>query len=412
MITGVLPVKPREVFPITHRFLYVQVNLFAIILLCVMLIGLHRRHGNRFLTDQRVFKWLLLSNLVTLLFDSATCLLDGQVFAGSHELAVAATFCYYAMNPVMGLLYLVYCEVKLGLEKEVICRRLPFYCVPFVLHLALVIGSLFHPLLFSLAPDNSYSRGSLFPLSMVLSYVLVFYAFLEILFHMKKEAKHSGRNCLFYRSLLLFPIPPLVGGVLQMLTPEVSIVWASTVISMLVIFINLQNAEITTDALTDLFNRGQLVPYLKRKLHRRDDRQELYVVLMDLNAFKQINDCFGHLVGDQALQQAAHILRQSCGREDFLARYGGDEFILVAERQIPSDIPALIEHIRGLMTCYNQQNKGSYILSISAGYARWEERYPGIDAFIAAADARMYEDKRRWREVHEKDFLPIPAAPK
>lgn len=377
-----------------------------------MLIGLHRRHGNRFLTDQRVFKWLLLSNLVTLLFDSAICLLDGQIFTGSHELAVAVTFGYYAMNPVMGLLYLVYCEVKLGMEKERIYHRLPFYCVPFVLHLALVVGSLFCPLLFSLAPDNSYSRGPLFPCSMVLSYILVFYAFLEIIFQMKKDGKHSGRNCRLYRSLLLFPITPLAGGLLQTLTPEVSIVWASTVISMLVIFINLQNTEITTDALTGLFNRGQLMPYLKRRLHRRDDRQELYVVLMDLNAFKQINDRFGHLTGDQALQQVADILRWSCSREDFLARYGGDEFILVAERQIPSDIPALIEHIRGLMTCYNQQNEKSYVLSVSAGYARWEDGYSDIDAFIAAADARMYEDKRRQKETQEKDFLPIPAAPK
>lgn len=350
-----------------------------------------------------MFKWLLLSNLVTLLFDSATCLLDGQVFVGSHELAVAVTFGYYAMNPLMGLLYLVYCEVKLGMEKERIYRRLPFYCLPLVLHLILVIVSLFHPLLFSLAPDNSYRRGPSFPISMALSYILVFYAFLEIIFRMKKDRKHSARNCQLYRSLLLFPIPPLIGGLLQMLTPGVSIVWASTVISMLIIFINLQNAEITTDALTGLFNRGQLMPYLKRKLHRRDNRQELYVVLMDLNAFKQINDCFGHLAGDRALQQTADILRQSCGREDFLVRYGGDEFIFVAERQIPSDIPALIEHVRGLMSCYNRQNGKSYVLSVSAGYARWEDGYSNIDAFIAAADAQMYKDKRRWKELHERN---------
>ncbi|MDY3619484.1 MAG: GGDEF domain-containing protein [Agathobaculum sp.] len=378
--------------------IYIQVNLFAMILLCVMLRGLRRRQGNRFLTDQRIFKWLLLSNLVTLLLDSATCLLDGQVFPGAPALGMAATVGYYAMNPVMGLVYLVYCETKLGVERECLYRRLPLYCLPFAAHLILVIASVFRPVLFSLSADNSYTRGPLFPLSMVLSYLPVFYSVFEVLFSMRQAKKGGGADSRFYRSLLLFPVPPLIGGALQMATPEVSVVWASTVISMLIIFINLQNAEITTDALTGLFNRWQLMPYLEGKTRRRDGGQGLYVVLMDVNGFKQINDSFGHQVGDHALRQTAELLRRICGREDFLARYGGDEFILVAEREIPSDVPALIEHIRREMSLFSGRGTAPYNLSISAGCARWENGYPTLDAFIADADARMYEDKRRWKQ--------------
>lgn len=379
-----------------HRFVYIEVNLFAILLICVMLAGLHRRGVNRFLADQQVFKWLLVSNLVTLLLDSATCLLDGQVFPGAHALGVAATFGYYAMNPVMGLLYLVYCEVKLGVGRERLRRELPFYCVPLVLHLALTAASLFQPVLFALAPDNGYQRGPLFPLSMVLSYLLVFYAFVEILLHMRRARKQGDRDCRLYRSLLLFPVPPLVGGALQMLAPEVSIVWASTVISLLIIFVNIQNTEIATDALTGLFNRGQLMLYLERKA--RSHEQDLFMVLIDLNEFKHINDLFGHLSGDEALCRTADILRQTCGRQDFIARYGGDEFVVVAERQDAADVSALIEQVRASMELRNQHDAKPYKLSISAGSARWEDGYPGIDAFVAAADARMYEDKRRCRE--------------
>lgn len=383
-----------------HRLIYIEVNLFAMILLCVMLSGLHRQHGGRFLTDHRVFKWLLSINLVTLLLDSGTCLLDGQVFPGAHALGVSVTAGYYAMNPVMGLLYLVYCEIKLGVDKDLLRRRFPLYCVPFALHLALVFASLFLPVLFSLAPDNSYSRGPLFPLSMVLSYLLVFYSILEVLVLMGRYRRHGDADRRLYRSLLLFPIPPLAGGLMQLATPQVSVVWASTVISLLVIFINLQNAEITTDTLTGLFNRRQLMPYLSWKARRRDGRQCLYVVLMDLNGFKQINDKFGHTAGDQALRQAAQLLRRCCQREDFLARYGGDEFLVVAERERAADIPVLIDRFRGVMDQFNRRGEEPYALSVSAGCARWEDGYPTLDAFIADADERMYEDKRRWKQNH------------
>ena len=92
---------------------------------------------------------------------------------------------------------------------------------------------------------------------------------------------------------------------------------ASTVISLLVIFINLQNAEITTDTLTGLFNRRQLMPYLSWKARRRDGRQCSYVVLMDLNGFKQINDKFGHTAGDQAPAAGGAAAAPLLPAEDF-----------------------------------------------------------------------------------------------
>ena len=136
------------------------------------------------------------------------------------------------------------------------------------------------------------------------------------------------------------------------------------------------------------------------KARRRDGRQCLYVVLMDLNGFKQINDKFGHTAGDQALRQAAQLLRRCCQREDFLARYGGDEFLVVAERERAADIPVLIDRFRGVMDQFNRRGEEPYALSVSAGCARWEDGYPTLDAFIADADERMYEDKRRWKQNH------------
>ena len=73
---------------------------------------------------------------------------------------------------------------------------------------------------------------------------------------------------------------------------------------------------------------------------------------------------------------------------------------VVAEREQAADIPVLIDRFRGRDGPIQPAGREPYALSVSAGCARWEDGYPTLDAFIADADERMYEDKRRWKQNH------------
>lgn len=86
----------------------------------------------------------------------------------------------------------------------------------------------------------------------------------------------------------------------------------------------------THDSLTELLNRGEIVDMLQRELERaRRDQKPVSVILADIDHFKQVNDRFGHLFGDQALQEIARRLRSSLRVYDGIGRYGGEEFLLV-----------------------------------------------------------------------------------
>ena len=87
-----------------------------------------------------------------------------------------------------------------------------------------------------------------------------------------------------------------------------------------------------TDELTGLFNRRFFITSLRAKLKRAfQNDTSLSVTLLDIDNFKRINDCFGHIMGDMALKNIAQVLKKSIRKNDVITRFGGDEFALILE---------------------------------------------------------------------------------
>lgn len=100
------------------------------------------------------------------------------------------------------------------------------------------------------------------------------------------------------------------------------------------VYINSMEQMISQDALTQLKNRNELIKYLSDKMKNNDRRKNLYLLMMDADYFKKINDQYGHMEGDNALVCIAEVLREvGVEKEYFVARYGGDEFIVIYEAE-------------------------------------------------------------------------------
>jgi diguanylate cyclase (GGDEF)-like protein/putative nucleotidyltransferase with HDIG domain len=162
----------------------------------------------------------------------------------------------------------------------------------------------------------------------------------------------------------------------------------------------------TTDYLTDLPNARSLFIHLDRELARckRLDTS-LTVMVCDLDGFKKINDRFGHLEGNRILKHFSDTLQGSCREYDYVARMGGDEFVIVAPGLSTSAAEA-----RGICLSELAGNTGREVcgvewLSLSVGCAIYPE--DGVDAekLLAEADRRMYIQKQE----HHK-FLKIYNA--
>jgi len=140
------------------------------------------------------------------------------------------------------------------------------------------------------------------------------------------------------------------------------------------------------DPLTDIPNRRALHGLLHRRLNAPDaDKTPLAYAILDLDDLKQINDSDGHTKGDTALKKCADTLRKLLHDGDILARYGGDEFVLVLDGADRSNVT---EEIQRLLEALRQEG-----LKASIGVAFFPEN--GIDeaTLFNAADAALYEAK-------------------
>jgi len=151
----------------------------------------------------------------------------------------------------------------------------------------------------------------------------------------------------------------------------------------------------TTDYLTGLPNARSLFLQLDREMARcKRDGTTLTVMVSDMDGFKQINDRFGHLEGNRVLRLFAHSLKETSREYDYVARMGGDEFVVIAPGLTPEASARKAEQMRDLVRQAGMEVTHEDILSLSVGKAVYPE--DGLDAekLLAEADRRMYLQKQ------------------
>jgi diguanylate cyclase (GGDEF)-like protein len=169
------------------------------------------------------------------------------------------------------------------------------------------------------------------------------------------------------------------------------------------LFYELRRAAIT-DALTGIANRRYLVARLEQELAfaRRHD-MPLAVMMIDLDRFKEVNDRHGHGVGDRLLEEVVHLLSHTIRQEDVLARYGGDEFVVLARGQTNAAATVLAQRLRDVLSKHPFTVVGNQVhVTLSIGIAGFE---PACDAgaltaqqLLTRADAALYRAKEQGRD--------------
>ena len=122
------------------------------------------------------------------------------------------------------------------------------------------------------------------------------------------------------------------------------------------------------------------------------------VIVCDLDGFKQINDCYGHLAGDKVLKQFAAALTASCREYDYPARMGGDEFVIVAPNMTPEAVSDRALLISNLAQKAGRDICGAGFLSLSLGAAFYPTDGTDAEQLLAEADRAMYGAKQRHYE--------------
>ncbi|MBW3621978.1 MAG: diguanylate cyclase [Armatimonadetes bacterium] len=162
-----------------------------------------------------------------------------------------------------------------------------------------------------------------------------------------------------------------------------------------------------TDSLTELPNMRYLIQHLEEKI---GTGEPFFIMMLDLNGFKKINDTYGHLEGDRTLCQAAQVLRESIRAEDLVGRYAGDEFVIVCHSRNVQDAYKIMDRIKEKFSGLYLPGDGSIILSASIGMAKFPVDGSDWRTLIAVADRRMYQEKVKFHLSESGEAVPGATA--
>jgi two-component system cell cycle response regulator len=154
-----------------------------------------------------------------------------------------------------------------------------------------------------------------------------------------------------------------------------------------------------SDGLTSIANLRYLQEFLERELARsRRYGRELSVILIDIDHFKAVNDSLGHLCGDFVLRELCQLLSRRVRREELLARYGGEELLLVLPETTLDGAAIYAERLRSMVEAHRFSFEGHTVaVTVSMGVAGFEPNMARPVDLIRVADERLYRAKRSGR---------------
>lgn len=372
---------------------YIQANLVCVLIFLIMLV-------HDFLNIDRQEKQIKFD---TALFCFILYFISDAIWAAAEEGMIAKTaFSSFLINSANFFIMnaISYSWMRYALAAE----QIPGRDVPgnrFVQLLPIIVSTVVLALLFLISPGTLINEELVLqPVYSVIQSLVAYIYIITLMFYTIGRAFREKNQTELRKHLMvgLLPLMVIIGGLVQMnLSPESPIFCFSCTILMLIFYIAQMEDRISLDPLTRLNNRGQMIRYLSQEStgHHKDGCR-CYVIMIDVNDFKMINDTFGHIEGDRALRIVAGALKSSVRSSPvpvFIARYGGDEFILIAHPKTESDIEELCRDIRRAVLNGCEKEKAPYRIEVGIGYEEHREEENGFENCIERADRRLYENK-------------------
>lgn len=347
--------------------------------------------SNRWRIRDRMAENHYLMSLAVLVFvsciaDSVSFALDGKAGQLNRIMICVSNGWLYMMNVLCGLIWLRFFVLHMGL-------RIPkgyvlFLIAAGMIFLIILAINPFTGLAFRVNDRNVYERGPMFAVYLGLDLFFILNCLVVYIIARRK----SGRMNFF--PVWLFILPVAAGLAVQSAIYGISAIWPCMSISVTGVFLGVQNELIFRDKLTGLFNRYYL-DYLRNSKIKRTDHTMITALMLDLNHFKEINDRWGHSVGDKALIATGDILKNIVNDSGTVLRYAGDEFVILLNTQDKQKVSNVVDEIHSRLSEYSSETDIDFELSVSVGQCEINLALSGIEELMKEADRRMYEEKRR-----------------
>ncbi len=365
-------------------------------IICIAILALlaWKTYKSSFVSDQK--RSLMIVLLIHILFSASDLIwiFNNRFLSLTDvfgEAGVAVSYILNGMNSVLpgatGLAWLCFSE---SVQGNVIREKKGLFALislPLVVVFALTVTTGITGFMFTVTPQGEFFRGSGYAVqaSVAMGYIIV-PSLLAAKRAMTAETIQERKTSM---AIVRFIIFPLFACVLQLLVTQMQVMFIGTVIALLSSYISLQELQILTDPLTGLNNRMLLDQKFTAAVQSNIAEKDLYVMVIDADEFKAINDTHGHIVGDRVLQFIAEALRKSCDYSDYLCRYGGDEFVVLHIVPRGEDCAEFVRQVEEELG----EGGSPCPVSVSVGTCKYTPERKELNQLINAADEDMYRVK-------------------
>ena len=378
--------------------LFAEVSLFSVAMLCMLFFWFRRGKDNSM--SSRWYTAVLAFFILSFASNAVWGLLRGLSASTADHIGLQffLKIMFLVFLNLAVFAWVGYSETEMGNREFNDRDQLKVVFLPILFILTVVCTNGYTKVIFDIDVHGRYHMEDLFQAQIGM---LVFYTVITGILKLGKAMYESDPT---KKSQMLqigsFPVSVLLSWLFKtLLGDEFPVICVLVTLWLLFIFVGSTSEQVSTDKLTQIHNRQNLLTYINTKIRLHEDR--LFLIMMDIDYFKRINDTYGHQEGDQALIRTANALKsaaQSMSRRPYLARFGGDEFIVVAEAENIGEVQALCKEIQDQLDYFGSWSEKEYQMSLSIGIAEWQKGMKQKD-LIEAADQALYMVKE---EHHKK----------
>lgn len=359
-----------------------QLSIFALVAIIMLAIKIYYRE-ELYSYSSRLFKAVVLNAGLILIFEVLSWIFEGKPGTFNYIMNYLFNYTLFVFSTVVPSFWLSYIHYKVYGDIEKI-RKYLWFQFPVFLSFILATINIFYPIIFTISRDtNVFERLPLISINFVIAYVLI----LLSLYITLKERKRIKTTVLI--TVVIFVVLPTIASILQFFNFGLIIMYPFIGLSVIVCYLFLETQEVAVDYLTGVYSRSRFDEFVDSKINKND---EFCVTMLDLDDFKNFNDEYGHNVGDSILIQFAKLVKQEFCEGSLVARYGGDEFVVVCDCLEGNELNKFRNQIREKIKESSDPifNK----VRFSFGYSfRTKENKFNYDDLLIKSDKKMYEDK-------------------
>ncbi len=378
----------------TYVFYYVQAHIACILLLSIVFYkivkGVNKQASQIYLGN------LVVTLMLYYLAEIFWALVDGGAISSEPTMLYISNIFTYILISVAAYYWYIISEAlqRDKLIENAVLRRL--LATPVLVSALLVITAYRTGLVFYIDENGRLVNGSFYVILVIVPFAYLIASSVKAFSRFANKDRYVDRN--IYFMIGVFPFAPIILGAMQAIYWRVPFLCYGTVAAVYYVYLTTQDNLISIDPLTQTNNRNQLYKYLVQKMRQEEQGMSLFLIMVDIERLRDINEAYGHAEGDRALNRVARAIKDACqGSRSrmFVSRYGADEFVVVAEMAYRAEAAWLADQIKNEVKRATNIDRAPYDIHVNVGISQYDYQAPvSIQSFIARADSDLYQNKK------------------